>query len=282
MKIPIPLQIKSIYSELSPTEKRIANYILENPKKIATYSISDLSSDLGIADSTFFQFTKKLGFKGFKDFKMTALIERNDIDLSVPENIMDSDDELAMAQKVFDSNIKTLKQTSSVLQRDDLAKAARYISDANNIYFFGVGGSEIIAQDAYHKFLRSPTRPHHDSDYHIQVMESSLLTPKDVAICISHTGKSKETIHLAEISKNNGAKVIVITSHKTSPLAKLGDIVLISISEEIEFRSEALSSRISQLAILDSLYVILCFMHKKQAQQRLKKIRASISTIKTK
>ena len=87
---------------------------------------------------------------------------------------------------------------------------------------FGVGGSEIVAADAYHKFLRSPISVVHSADYHIQLMEAALLTPEDCALLISHTGKSKETIELAQVAKDCGAKVIVITSHAASPLAKLG------------------------------------------------------------
>ncbi|NRX27612.1 DNA-binding MurR/RpiR family transcriptional regulator [Clostridium beijerinckii] len=111
-------------------------------------------------------------------------------------------------------------------------------------------------------------------------MEASLLTPQDCAICISHTGKSKETIRIAEIVKEAGAKVIVITSHASSPLAKIGDVVFISISEEIEFHSEALSSRISQLSILDSLYVILMFMNKEKSKEALSKVRRTIWDVK--
>ncbi len=85
---------------------------------------------------------------------------------------------------------------------------------------------------------------------------------------------------MAQIAKEAGAKIIVLTSHAGSPLAKLGDVVFISISEETEFRSEALASRISQLSIMDALYVILMFINRDAAQQSIKKIRRSISKIK--
>lgn len=68
-------------------------------------------------------------------------------------------------------------------------------------------------------------------------MEASLLTPDDCAILISHTGRSKETIFIAETVKKLGAKAIVITSQISSPLAKFGDVTFISVSEETEFRS---------------------------------------------
>lgn len=281
MTVSIRLQIKTLYKDLSLKEQAIADYILENPSKVSHSSISDLSNELGIADSTFFQFTKKLGYNGFKDFKMAMLMQENDFSaISIHENIQKSDNELTMAQKVFDSNVTTLTDTKNLLKEEDLKLAAAMINQSKRLFFFGVGGSEIVATDAYHKFLRSPITVFHSSDYHIQLMEASLLTPDDCGIFISHTGKSRETIELAQVAKNNGAKIIVITSHAASPLAKLGDVVFISISEETEFRSEALASRIAQLSIMDSLYVILMFINRDKAQQSIAKIRRSISKIK--
>jgi len=281
LTVSIRLQIKTLYKDLSLKEQAIADYILENPSKVSHSSISDLSNELGIADSTFFQFTKKLGYNGFKDFKMAMLMQENDFSaISIHENIQKSDNELTMAQKVFDSNMTTLTDTKNLLKEEDLKLAAAMINQSKRLFFFGVGGSEIVATDAYHKFLRSPITVFHSSDYHIQLMEASLLTPDDCGIFISHTGKSRETIELAQVAKNNGAKIIVITSHAASPLAKLGDVVFISISEETEFRSEALASRIAQLSIMDSLYVILMFINRDKAQQSIAKIRRCISKIK--
>ena len=281
MSSPIHLQIKSVYKHFSPKEQAIADYILKNPNKVSHSSISDLSAELGIADSTFFQFTKTLGFNGFKDFKMALLKQENDLTaVTIHENVQKDDSELTMAQKVFDSNMTTLTDTKKLLKEEDLKKAVKMISESRRLYFFGVGGSEIVATDAYHKFLRSPISVGHSTDYHIQLMEASLLTDEDCALFISHSGKSKETIHMAEAVKKAGTKVIIITSQANSPLAKLGDVVFISISEEIEFRSEALASRIAQLSIIDSLYVILMFYNSKNAQETISKVRKVILSLK--
>ncbi|MBU5583743.1 hypothetical protein KQJ29_28975, partial [Enterococcus sp. S181_ASV_20] len=93
--------------------------------------------------------------------------------------------ELTMAQKVFDSNMTTLTDTKKLLKEEDLKKAVKMISESRRLYFFGVGGSEIVATDAYHKFLRSPISVGHSTDYHIQLMEASLLTDEDCALFIS-------------------------------------------------------------------------------------------------
>lgn len=185
-----------------------------------------------------------------------------------------------MAQKVFDSSLASLNDTQKLLKEEDLVRATEIVNHSKRLIFFGVGGSEIVAADAYHKFLRSPIAVTHSSDYHVQLMEASLLTSDDCALIISHTGKSKETIELATVAKKTGAKIIVLTSQINSPLAKLGDVVFISISEETEFRSEALSSRIAQLAILDSLFVILMFDHRTKATESISKVRRTISKTK--
>lgn len=280
----IRLTIKSMYKNLTPTEQAIADYILKDPQKISRSSISDIAKDLDIADSTFFQFTKKIGFSGFKDFKMALLTSESETQritaATIHENITPEDDELTMAQKIFDSNISTLNDTKKLLDKEKLKMAVDFIDQSKRLFFFGVGGSEIVASDAYHKFLRSPITVVHSADYHIQLMEASMMTPDDCALLISHTGKSKETIQLAEVAKKNGASVIVVTSQIQSPLAKVADVVFISISEETAFRSEALASRIAQLSILDAIFTILMFRNEAGSKITIGKVREVINEIK--
>lgn len=277
----VRLKIKSIYNDLSNKEQTIADYILENPFKFSHSAISNISTELNVADSTIFQFAKKLGYNGFKDLKLAILVQENDLSaISLHENITKDDNELMMAQKVFDSTISSLEDTRSLLKLEDLKLATNLISNSNRLFLFGVGGSQITASDAYHKFLRASISVHHHPDYHIQLMEASLINSNDCALFISHTGRSKETKKLAETAKKNGAKIIVITSQENSPLAKFADIVLLSVAEETAFRSEALSSRISQLCIIDSLYVIYMFFHQETSQNSLSKVRATIADTK--
>lgn len=215
-------------------------------------------------------------------FKLALLTQgRSEAEVVIHENIYDSDSLLVKAQKVFDTNIATLLDTRKFLDEESLAQALSYLKAAEAVYFFGVGGSEIVATDAYHKFLRAPIRVHHSTDYHIQLMEASLMKPNECAVLISHTDRSKETIEIAQAAKEVGAKLIVLTSSKQSPLALLGDTVFVSIAEETEFRSEALSSRIAQLSILDSLYVIFMFERQNASKQSIHKVREQIAKLKT-
>lgn len=273
----VKMRIKSTYRDLNSKEKQIADYILENIKLVSRSSISDISRNLGVADSTVYQFTKKLGYNGFKDFKVSLLTDEFDSGISIHENISSQDTTDSMIGKVFDSSIKALEDTKRISRGKSFEHAASIMSEAVQVWFFGLGGSSAVALDSFHKFLRTPIQCRYISDYHMQLMNAGLLTKKDCAFIISHTGLNKDTISIAKRAKESGAKVIVLTSYPLSPLAKLADIVLISTAEEITWRSESLSTRLSQLCIMDALFVLIMFNDETKANDSLRKIRHAIS-----
>lgn len=273
----VKMRIKSTYRDMNPKEKQIADYILENIKLVSRSSISDISRALGVADSTVYQFTKKLGYEGFKDFKVNLLTEEFDSEISIHEKISKDDDSDMMIAKVFDSSIKALEDTKRISSGKLFTKAAELMMESSTVWFFGIGGSNAVALDSFHKFLRSPIKCGYVSDYHMQLMNAGLLTPCDCAFIISHTGLNKDALSIAKIAKEREAKLIVLTSYPFSPLAKLADIVLVSTAEEITWRSESLSSRLSQLCIIDTLYVMVMFHDESKANEALKRIRHAIS-----
>lgn len=279
--ITIRLKIKAMYRSLSPTEKKIADYILGNPDVVSRSTINEISQSLNIAVSTFFQFTRKLGFSGFKEFKIALLTEEADASISIHENIQPTDNDLTKIEKVFDSTIQSLKDTKKLINVSDYTEVANIFLRSNIVSFFGIGGSAVIAEDMFHKFLRSPIQCQYVSDYHMQLMNACLLTENDCAFIISHTGSTTETIEIAKAAKKTGASIVVITSYPTAPLTTLADIVLTCTAEETTYRSEALTSRISQLAIIDAIFVLVMFKNKNESNQSLKKIRTIISDHKT-
>lgn len=270
-------RIKTHYAKFSDKEKMIADYILEHPEKIIHTSINQFAEDLGIADSTVFRFCKRIGFKGYQAMKIALASEIVTPIKDIHETINEEDDIRTVSEKVFRTNIKTLEDTLQLLGGGGFEKAVDAIVKANRVEFFGSGGSGIIAMDGYHKFIRSGIPVLFNSDSHIQLMSASLLTEKDVAILISHSGTTKDIIQVLQILKGNGVKTISITNFAKSPLSEGADIALYTVAEETDYRSEALSSRIAQLSILDSLYVNVMIAKKEASQESLHKMRKAIS-----
>lgn len=273
------LKIKSLIPSLSAKEKRIADFILNDPKTVSRMTIVEISSNLGIADSTVFKFTKKLGYRGYRDFRNNLLAEEFDPQISIHEDVTPTDESLTVAKKVFSSSAKSLIDTLALLNAKDLEAALDLLMGAGRISFYGCGESTVIALDAYQKFLRSPKVCHYIMDSHMQVMQASLLRPDDVAIVISHTGATHEMRAVAQLAKQCGAKVIAITSYPSQKISRYADITLVSTAEEIGYRSESLACRYAQLAIIDSLYTAMMF-RLPGSSDSLGKIRNAISMIK--
>lgn len=270
-------KIRSHYARFSEKEKKIADYILNNPDKIIHNTINEVAEDLNVADATVFRFCKRIGYKGYQAMKIALASEVVTPIKQIHEEISEEDDEKTVAQKVFKSNIRTLENTLQILETESITKAVDLIRNANRVEFYGTGGSAVIAMDAFHKFIKIGIKAFAFLDSHFQLMSASQLTKNDVAVVISHTGSNKDTLNILDQANVNGAKTIGITSFPKSLLAQKVDVALFTSSDETKFRSEALASRIAQLSLIDALNVNIMKLNKDQANTSIEKMRKAIS-----
>lgn len=274
---PCLVSVRNLYPKFSVTERKIADYILKYPHKIIHSSINQLAEDLNVADSTVFRFCKRIGYKGYQAMKIALASEIVSPLQDIHESINEGDTSDTIASNVFRANVKTIEDTLMIFNEEQMQSAVDSILAADSIEFFGSGGSSIIAMDAYHKLIRTGLRVHSVIDTHFQLMSASQLKETDVAVFISHSGSSKDILHILNVVKSTGAKTIAITNYAKSPLSAAVDIPLYTVSEETEFRSEALSSRIAQLTLIDVMYVNILMKRGIEGQTALKKMREAIT-----
>lgn len=256
---PVRLRIKATLPNLTRKEQLIGRFILEHPIEASRMTINEMSSHLNMADSTIFKFTQSLGYNGFREFRNDLLADAYDPQISVHENVHPNDSAADIAQVVFQSSIKSLTDTRNLLDAKALEKAVDIILESNRMSFHGFGGSNSVAYDAYLKFLHSAKPCVYVMDYHVQLIQATRLGEHDCALLITHTGLTKEIIQIAKALKQGGTRIIAITSYPTAYLKEYADVILVSLSEETGYRSESLSSRIAQLAIIDSIYTAVMF-----------------------
>ncbi|MGM0753514.1 MAG: MurR/RpiR family transcriptional regulator [Bacillota bacterium] len=255
----------------------IADFIIANPEKIIHSTISGVAEDLGVADATVFRFCKRLGFKGYQAMKISLASDLVNPIKDIHETINEEDSEGVIAQKVFRSNIRTLEDSSRLLDEEMFTRAVQGLLSARRIEFYGTGGSGFVAMDAHHKFLRTGMTTTAYNDSHMQIISASQLTVEDVIVFISHSGSNKDLMEVLEVAKKNRVKTIAITHFAKSPLSNGVDIPLFTVSQETEYRSEALASRISQLSIVDALYVNTMMKRNELSKDSLLKMRDAIS-----
>lgn len=269
--------IRGNYGKLSDKEKKIADYILDNPQNIIHHTINQVSDEVNVAESTVFRFCQRIGFKGYQALKIGLAAEIVTPIKDIHEKINEGDSVGTVSKKVFRSNIKTLEDTMHIIDGNTFEQAVGLILAADRVEFFGNGGSAVVALDAYHKFIRSGLQVNANLESHMQLMSASQLTDKDVALLISHSGSTKDMLDVLQILKEKGIKTISITNFAKSPLTKEVDHALYTVAEEIDFRSEAMSSRIAQLSIIDALYTNVMIAKKEKGREALQNMRGAMS-----
>src|SRR5699024_2560357 len=149
---------------------------------------------------------------------------------------------------------QSLYSSLQVIQEDQLIEAYQSVADAQKIDVYGIGASSLIAHHAMQKFMRINQFCTAYTDFRMQKVSEVNLDEKAVAVAISYSGETKQSIDCVKIAQSKGAFVIAITKYANSTLSKIPDSVLFVAAHEEEFRSAAMSSRIASLNLIDILY----------------------------
>ena len=260
------LNIKTRYNSFSKAEKKIADFLIQNPNNILPLYITELAKECDTSEATIVRFSKRLGFEGYQQLKI-AIAQESEYH-PINENITQNDSAESIFQKVCDDIYCSLEKTKKAIDGDSLERCCQAILASNNILVFGLGNSASVAMDASHKIFRLGLSAHPYTDNHMQSIAAAHTDENSVVIGISHSGQSKDIIQAMQIAKQNGATTIAITNFGKSPIDKASDIILHTVSDETNYRILGLSSRIAQLAIIDSIYSYLV-CHLENSNERI-------------
>lgn len=253
----ILIKIRDMKDSMTPVEKMVADFILENTDEVPHLSIKSLAQMSKTSDASVLRFCKTLGYSGYRSFIVSisaSLGSRDDDQKDQYTDIQPGDELSIIISNIARNNIKSIEDTFSVIDRDQVTKAVTVLRESHRIVFFGVGASSIVCQDAEQKFSRINKMCHAYTDSHSQLTAATLLSKGDVAFFISNSGDTTEILEALEVAIKNGATTIAITKYNKSELADKSDIVLSISTPELTIRSGAMGSRIAMLTIIDMLF----------------------------
>lgn len=272
--------IRNTYQNMTKAEKKVADYLLENPGQVLYMSITDFARNCGVGDTSVFRFCKTLQLAGYQDFKMQlaqSISIGGSAALTLSEEILTTDSIEETCHKLAATNISALNQTLESLQAEDVHRAIRLMEQARAIHFVGVGSSAASALEGKYKFARILPNVVFEADAHMQAMSASLMGSQDVVIAFSYSGSTKETLQAVRLAKQNYAKIICITHFEKSPFAGLGDVVLLCGAHEGPFQGGSLSAKISQLFLVDVLYTEYFKQHYRQCDSNKKRTTSAVA-----
>ena len=251
------VMLREYYNEASPTEKSIIEYILKDPKETAEMTVYKLAEKTFSSPASIIRMCKKNGFSGFKDFTKALIYELAIREHSKSERknqILKSDSIEGIIEEVTYNNIISLEDTKNIMDIEIIDKCIDLLTKCENISIFGIGSSLIVAKDAQQKFMRLNRYCAVSEDWHLQLLTARNMSSKDIGIIISYSGQTTEMIECAKAMKENNVTIISITKYGTSPIVELSNYNIFVAANESTFRSGAMSSRISQLNVIDILY----------------------------
>ena len=251
------LRLRESSRSFSNTEQEVASHILANPQCVVDMSVHELAKYTFSSASTIVRLCHHTGYAGYKEFRKAVTMElamREQNKRTEQKEIARSDSLEELIDKITYKNIISLEETKDLLDVDVLRSCVDVISQAKVVYLFGIGASLCAAKDAYLKFLRLNKLCIINEDWHSQLLQAKNATTEDVAIVVSYSGATEEIIACMRALKDNRTPIIAITRCVNSPVTELADFKLYTAANESIFRSGAMSSRISQLNVIDILY----------------------------
>lgn len=255
-------RLRSVLPTLSESERRVALWVLDNADAAIRQSMSAIAQACDVSDTTVLRMCRAAGFEGFTDLKL-ALAREPRVAPSQPSDQPPADG-LQAARDVFTANRQALSDTLSVLDQATFIGALDLMAGARHILAGGVGGSGIVAQAFYQRCFRLGLRCDAPVDSQLQIMHAGLTGPGDLVVAISYSGITSDPVLLLQEARARGAATMCITGNSRSPLARLADVVLVSVSHEQG--SEPMAAQIAQLTLVDALYVAFAARNAESAQ----------------
>lgn len=241
--------IRTELPRLAGSLRKVGELILEDPAAVTHCSAAELGRRTGTSQATVTRFCRAIGLDSYQHLLIELAQERGRGEVSdwgsaeIGPDISPDDSLERVVQVVGSADLRAIQQTIERIDLDALERAAQALAKARRIDVYGVGGSGAVAQETETRLFRIGCQVRGWTEVHGAATSAALLTPADVAIGISHSGATRETLEPFETAKERGATTIAITTDPRSPLAKAADIRLISSTSETSFRTGSIGGR---------------------------------------
>lgn len=270
-------KIRQKRDQLNKSERKVADAILLNPSIVTQLSIAALAKSAGVSEPTVNRFCRSFMSKGFPDFKIQLAKSLVSGSMFVTRSVEQDDNAEQYTDKIFTSTIATLDAARKQIDTKAISTAVDHLMQAKQIAFFGLGASGSVAKDAQHKFFRFNLPVVAHDDVLMQRMVAAASHTGDVIVVISYTGRTKDMVEIAQLANGTGATVIAVTI-EDSPLAKVCPIVLSVPHVENTDVYMPMTSRLTQLTILDVLATGVTLRRGVGFHQHLEKVKQSLKT----
>ena len=244
--------IEETYHSFTKVEKKVADYVLQNPRQVLFMSITDLADACQVGETSVYRFCRTMNLQGYQEFKMQSEQDEEwaprEDNQSLEKTLKES------AERLLQKHTEALEETYRLLNQESFEGFLERMEKARRIFFFGISDSQLIAQEAGNKFMSISGKAYSIADPHMQAVTAASMTEEDFLVFLSYSGATKDNIYTAKIARRAGAGIGCITRFQKSPLSAYCDVVLQSGANEGPMEGGSVSAKIGQMYLIDLLY----------------------------
>src|SRR5689334_3047174 len=257
---PVLVRIRAFLPEFTGALQRVAEQVLADPARASRATIVELAERSGTSPATVTRFCRALGFDGYADLRLGIAAETGRArsagwTVDIGREIQPNDPLERVLAQIMAADTRAMHDTAALLDLAEVERAADAIAAATRVDIFGASGSALVGEEMQFSLHRIGVAAWAWTDVHNGLASAALLKAGDVALGVSHSGQTRETIEMLAEAGSHGATTIALTSFPRAPLAEVADIILLTASQATTFRPDALSARHPQLVVLDLLYI---------------------------
>ncbi|MEV4714439.1 MurR/RpiR family transcriptional regulator [Micromonospora sp. NPDC049374] len=268
------VHISGLLPALTPAEQRVARLVVADPADAARRTITDLATAAETSEATVIRFCRSVGMDGYPQLRLRLAaeaarrVEPPDTRV-VGGDIPPGADLAQIIATIAFSDARAVEDTADQLDPAVCERVVDAIVGADRIDIYGAGASGLVASDFQQKLHRIGRTACYFPDVHTALTSAALLARGDVAVGISHTGTTSEVIEVLGQARSGGATTVVLTNFPRSPVTEVADHVLTTAARETTYRSGATASRLTQLTVVDCLFVGVALRNRPRTRKAL-------------
>ncbi|AEF24546.1 MurR/RpiR family transcriptional regulator [Streptococcus parauberis] len=252
-------------SDFTGTEARVSDYILQELENFSAMTIHDIGIGAYTSNASIIRLAKKLGFEGFKDFKIqlvkdiqASFTQVSAVDPNFPFDVTDNVN--AISKKLSDLSIKAITETTNHINTKEIQELAKVMSKSNRIFLYGIGDSQIRINSFQNKLMKLNIYAIVADNYSEEIWHTLNAQTGDIALFVTYGGHTQSMANNLKQLRRNKVKTALITASREDQLRSYSDFV-ISLPKG-EGDKGKISTFFSQIAIDYVLNLLFSLIYK--------------------
>jgi RpiR family carbohydrate utilization transcriptional regulator len=250
--------VRARSGDLATSEAKVIALLIADPLFVGTSTTAQVAVRAGVSAPSVVRAARAIGFEGFADLKLEIARARGSADFFAPPPSLHADSDAAgVVENAVRAGVDALSALKGALAPDDVREAVAAIRECGQLLSYGAGPSATVAADVVFRMRAMGVRTAGVVDHESAMIAARLLSPGDVSVIVSSTGRTQTTLAVADAAASSGATVIAITDRRATPLAELARITLLTGAAPLSMQLAASASRLAQLTVVDALVATL-------------------------